>query len=383
MKVLFVDEDKGKIAGAMTTLERDGWQCTHCSFDIAQQKAKEILPDLLILDLMDGGPEDDAEGTAGNAVFKAMQSEAFCPVIVYSANPALLDNTAAPSPLIALVQKGTGAHGRIKDAATRLLPAVEAVTAVRREVHNALEDSLKQFIPRFVGEKSDVTVKGDAKTYVYLARRRVAAMLDEMTADGGKLQVWEQYLYPALGAFPLLGDLLRAESGDAADPSAYRLVLTPSCDMDASDGREPKVDRILVARCAIVANALAREFRAPNSNKLAEKTERRLNDALTDGLGESAIPLPAITGVFPELCADLKALELLDYSNDGKHISGRSGGKVVPFRRIASVDSPFREQIAWNYQRIACRPGMPDRDIAKWAATVAKQLQDQAGEAKP
>ena len=364
----------------MTALERDGWQCVHCTFGDAQEEARKSFPDLLVLDLMDGGPEDDATGKAGNAVFQGMLSQAFCPVIVYSANPALLDNTMGTSPLIALVQKGSGAHGRVKDAAARLRPAVEAVTTVRREVRTALEDSLKQFIPRFVGEASDVTVKGDAKTYVYLARRRVAAMLDEMTPDGRTLQVWEQYLYPALGAFPLLGDLLCAEKNDATDPSAYRLVLTPSCDMDvdASAGRKPKVATILVAKCAGVANAVAREFRAPNSNKLAEKTARRLNDAMTEGLGESSILLPGIPGVFPDMCADLKALELLDYSADGKSISGRSAGKVVSFRRIASVNSPFREQVSWNYQRIACRPGMPDRDIAKWAEAVAKQLQTQA-----
>jgi hypothetical protein len=377
MKALFVDEDVTKVTGAMTALERDGWQCTHCTFRDVQEEAKKDFPDLLVLDLMDGGPEDDAQGKAGNDVFKGMLSQAFCPVIVYSANPTLLDNTAAPSPLIALVQKGTGAHGRIKDAATRLLPAIEAVTAVRREVRSALEESLKQFIPRFIGDESGITVTGDAKTYVYLARRRVAAMLDEMTADGGKLQVWEQYLYPALGSLPLLGDLLRVGNGGAADPSAYCLVLTPSCDMDADDGRKPKVDRILVAKCASIANVVAREFRAPSSNKLAEKTERRLNDALVDGYGESAIPLPGIPGAFPDMCADLKTLELLDYSADGKSISVRRGGKVVTFRRIASVDSPFREQVAWNYQRIACRPGMPDRDIGKWAETVAKLLQAQ------
>jgi len=377
MKALFVDEDVTKVAGAMTALERDGWQCVHCTFNDAQEQARTSLPDLLVLDLMDGGPEDDAQGKAGNAVFKAMQSEAFCPVIVYSANPTLLNNTAAPSPLIALVQKGTGAHGRIKDAVTRLLPAVEAVTSVRRDVRRALEESLKQFLPRFIGEKSGVTVTGDAKTYVYLARRRVAAMLDEMTADGGKLQVWEQYLYPALGDFPLLGDLLRVDNGDTADPSVYRLVLTPSCDSDASGGREPKVKRILVARCTGVANVVAREFQTPNSNKLAEKTERRLIDALTEGIGESAIPLPGIPGVFPDMCADLKTLELLDYSTDGKTIFRRIGGRTVTFRRIASVDSPFREQIAWNYQRVACRPGMPDRDIGAWAGPVAKQLQTQ------
>jgi hypothetical protein len=366
----------------MKALERDGWECIHAAFGNALDSVKQAHPDLLILDLMDGGTEDDESGRAGNAVFQGMLLEAFCPIIVYSANPSLLDNKTETSPLIALVQKGKGAHGRIKDAATHLVPAVEAVTTLRRQVCGALDKALWQFIPRFIGEEAVVKVRGDAQTYVYLARRRVAAMLDEMTTEGEKLQVWEQYLYPALGDYPLLGDILRSDKDDAEDPGAYRLVLSPSCDLDAGVGRKPKVDKILVAKCETVDGVVADEFRRPTSKGKAEKTERRLNDALTEGLGESAIPLPGIPGVFPDMCANLKTLELLDYATDGASISGRSGGRAMTFCRVASVDSPFREQVAWNYQRVACRPGLPDRDIGKWAAAVAQQLQFPTMEAK-
>jgi len=378
MNVLFVDEEKAKIAGAMKVLERAGWNCSHCTFDDLEEQGKTPAPDLLVLDLMDGGNNEDPKGEAGNSVFKSRLSQSFCPIIVYSANPALLEDTASASPLVELVKKGTGAHKRIEDAAKRLLPAIEAVTTVRSEVNGALENALLQFIPPHFQEKTAITVKGDAKTYVYLARRRVAAMLDEMATDGGDLRVWEQYLYPALGGCPLLGDLLRAENGGTDDSGAYRLVLTPSCDLDAGEEREPKVDRILVAKCGPVSGTVATEFREPTSNGKAEKTERRLRDALTEGLGESAIPLPAIPGVFPDMAADLKRLELLDYTQDGKRISGRHGGKATKFLRVASVDSPYREQMAWNYQRVACRPGMPDRDIGAWAKAMAKQLKKEA-----
>lgn len=380
MKALFVDENRQQVAGAIKALERDGWDCAHCTFADAQGTAHEFAPDLLVLDLMNGGAEDDPEGESGNTVFKEMLNESFCPIIVYSANPSLLQDADALSPLIALVQKGTGAHDRIKAAAIRLLPAIEAVTLVRREVYHALEKALVQFIPLYVGEDAKIKIKGDAKMYVYLARRRVAAMLDEMAADGGPLQVWEQYLYPALGRCPLQGDLL--SNGNTDDPSTYRLVLTPSCDLDMGECREPKVDRILVAKCTTVAGVLKSDFQEPDSNKKTESVRKRLTDALIGGLGESAIPLPAVPGVFPDMAADLKKLELLDYSKDGQSISGKNGRKAVLYRRIASVDSPFREQMAWNYQRVACRPGMPDRDIQTWATAVAKRLQKETEEKK-
>lgn len=382
MKALFVDENTQQTLGAKKTLERNAWECVQCSFSEAIETFRLHAPDLLILDLMNGGNSDDPEGSAGNEIFNSLLGETFCPIIVYSANPPLLQDCEGPSPLMERVKKGRGAPKRIEEAATRLIPAISAVAAVRKGINAALDSSLRQFLPTYFRKGAPVSVTGDARTYAYLARRRVAALLDDMAADGEKLQAWEQYLYPAFGHYPLLGDLIRSDASDAVNPASYRLVLTPSCDMDASGERKPKVSRILVAKCETVAGVITEGLREPASKNKAEKAERQLSIALTEGLGESAIPLPGIPGVFPDMCANLKALELLDYSTDGSSISGRSGGRAVPYCRIASVDSPFREQVAWNYQRIACRPGMPDRYIARWAETVAKQLQDQTGEAK-
>ena len=40
--------------------------------------------------------------------------------------------------------------------------------------------------------------------------------------------------------------------------------------------------------------------------------------------------------------------------------------------RVASVDSPFREQIVWAYMINSCRPGMPDRNMDLWAKELMK-----------
>ena len=363
----------------MAVLAREGWQCVHETFIDVATKMHEHVPDLLVLDLMDGGSEDDPDGSAGNNLIKKVMLQEFCPVIVYSANPSLLQSLQQSSPLIESVQKGTGAHTRIKDAAMRLIPAIEAVTMVRKEVHSTLEKAFFEFVPKCIGGSPPSGFTCEARTFAYLARRRMAALLDEMAADGQKLQVWEQYLYPALGESPLLGDLLRPEDGAENDPNVYRLVLTPSCDMVVNGKRESKVDKILVAKCMGVSGILAKEYRVPDSGKLAKKAKSRLNDALTEGVGESAIPLPGIPGIFPDMCANLKTLELLDYAIDGAGISATRGTRTIKFERIASVDSPFREQVAWNYQRVACRPGVPDRDCDKWADTVIGQLQTKIG----
>jgi hypothetical protein len=42
--------------------------------------------------------------------------------------------------------------------------------------------------------------------------------------------------------------------------------------------------------------------------------------------------------------------------------------------RVASVDSPFREQIAWAFVQIAGRPALPDRDLESWVQEIREQI---------
>ncbi len=58
------------------------------------------------------------------------------------------------------------------------------------------------------------------------------------------------------------------------------------------------------------------------------------------------------------MTACLRDLELIGV--DRVAASGEAG---KDYRRICSVDSPFREQLAWAYLQIAGRPGVPDRDL--------------------
>ena len=43
--------------------------------------------------------------------------------------------------------------------------------------------------------------------------------------------------------------------------------------------------------------------------------------------------------------------------------------------RVVSIDSPFREQIAWAYLNTAGRPGVPDRDFAIWEKQYLDKLE--------
>ena len=66
------------------------------------------------------------------------------------------------------------------------------------------------------------------------------------------------------------------------------------------------------------------------------------------------------------MTADFLRLELIDLDRIG------TGDKE--YLRIASVDNPFRELVAWAYVLNAARPGMPERDFESWAEEIIKAV---------
>ena len=65
----------------------------------------------------------------------------------------------------------------------------------------------------------------------------------------------------------------------------------------------------------------------------------------------------------------LKDLELI--------LLERINGEGKTFERVASIDSPFRELVAWAYMQVACRPGLPDRDTETWSEEIVKECQQE------
>ena len=171
------------------------------------------------------------------------------------------------------------------------------------------------------------------------------------------MAAWEMYVCPPLTDDVLTGDILRCRYGDRSDAAQFRLVLSPSCDMARHQGGPPKVARILVARCAAIDRARS-EVLEMSPGKLRERLPKVLNQGYFDGM----LPLPELPESLPTMMADFKDLELVAFED-----LDTETGKFV---RVASVDSPFRELVAWAYGRIATRPGLPDRDTTAWAAEI-------------
>ena len=361
MRVLFIDDEMPSIDPAKVRLEEDGHICKYAEFSGLIAAIKNEPPDIIVLDMMEGLLEDP-HGGAGKSSFAEIWSERFCPIVVYSANPDLIAEESickGEHPLIRIVKKGRGSEDFILDAVKTLEPCAEGFNDLRKEVDNAISLSLRDLAPRVFGpDGSDLE-----QAFQHMGRRRVAACLDDRSLFGEKLIPWGQYIYPPLSQSPKQCDVLLQAGSDPKDPASYRLVLTPSCDLVKTAGREPKVCEVLCAKCCSPEGFLSKAgvSSAPAANKL-EKHKAKLGVVLNAGFLEEYVPLPGFFEVIPPMVANLKTLELVGYGA----ISNEGGGGT--YIRVASVDSPFREQISWAYQNAGCRPGVPDRNLDLWTS---------------
>jgi hypothetical protein len=211
-----------------------------------------------------------------------------------------------------------------------------------------LNQALKEVAPQiFENTKAEDERK---EMLVRSARRRVAAAMDrELSTGGPNLRSWEHYLCPPTNlGHPLTGDIIRKRVGDRRDPSQYAVILTPSCDLASDAEREPKVEKALVAVCTGVQRIF--EDLNLDINSKRKRLRERLRPTLAQGHASSCLPLPSLPGVFPPMAADFRKLELIDL----KEI----GNDQESYVRVASVDNPFRELVAWAYMMNAARPGL-------------------------
>jgi len=188
--------------------------------------------------------------------------------------------------------------------------------------------------------------------------------MDDPTLIGNRKMVsWEQYLIPAMGESPLTADVIRKRDEQWDDPTAYRLVLTPSCDLVKG-----QCEPTLIAACCEGTARLAKKLSLSlTANKQVKDAEAVISKALTAGVFAGFLPLPGFPSHFPVMVANLKGLEVIKWESVGPIDS-----TTHDFVRVASIDSPFREQVAWAYLTTSARPGMPDRDLKPWAVEVVK-----------
>lgn len=358
MKNVLIIDDEPDIAEIIKSAIEDGIAGSVCTiqgdFEGADDCIARLRPEAIVLDLMEGHQSSELPG---QRTWSSVWEDTFCPVVIYTGSEADLEPPVpADHPFVRRIQKGSGTEAQVVDALREFAPAVESVCQLRTEIDEVIHKVLRDTAGAGLMPMDDVSY------LLHAGRRRIAATMDDPTITSSRAMAsWEQYLVPAIGESLLTADLLRERGAEWDNPTAYRIVLTPSCDLNA--GR--CVETVLVAKCQKGAELVNTMSVSVKLKKRADSAERLRKNALTPGVFEGFIPLPPFGDLIPSLVANLKDLDVL------KTESIAPADPSVPgFDRIASIDSPFREQVVWAYLTTAARPGMPDRELEPWATQL-------------
>ena len=379
LKVLIIDDEKDLVDEIADSLKEEAPQLVveGCDdFMNSIDKLFEFQPHLIILDLFEGKPsENDNRGTE---VHEHIWENLFRPIVVYSAQPDLI---TTEHPLIKKVKKGQNGMRNVICQIKKLEPVIQAINEAEEHIKRKFAESLRDAAPNAYeslgSEHNDLT-----EIIVRTSRRRLAASMDQQT-ECANLEPWEIYLCPPIKNSSIqLGDILvktesETDGGSAnvtsieLDPSNYFIVLTPSCDLVESESQSPKVSKILVARCCGVNNFRAKTFNNIKENKFARSVR---SEVLTPGHKNGYVPLPKFSNKIPIMFANLRDLFLIPVDDV------IAFGSNHQYQRVGSIDSPFREMIAWVYSNFTSRPGLPDRNFEDMVNDLTTCAYTQDGE---
>ena len=351
------DDDVAKLLIEHLRERDDCYDCRHISFLDAENYIENFLPDVAILDLLSGGNQGEQE-PVGRETYLNIWNKRFFPIVIHSAAPEAIEDIKHDHPFIEIVKKGAGSQKKVYDAIVLMKPQLESLREAENKIRLQFSLALRDVAPHAFHIFPREEQKNKRNDMIVRAgRRRLAALIDELAKSDDKILSWEQYIYPPLDKDLLLGDVLQRKDSPSDAPGSFAIVLTPSCDLVASRNRRPKVDHVLVAACCSIKDGIDKtSLKGIKVNKLKERLSKTI---LTSGNFEGILPFPSLQGKIPHMVADLKCLDLIPL-------------KIIfdTFNRIASIDSPFRELVAWSYMQVACRPGLPDRDFPAWAEDI-------------
>ena len=356
MKLLFIDDDYSSIEPLIEIIGNKPEKeiCHIKEFGKAREKIKSFRPDIVILDIFYGDPSND-RGT-GLKSLDFIWANRFRPVIVYSAADEetmeeKITDEHKRHPFIYCFRKGQKDIKNVEESLIKIKPHVDILRSVEEYLDEAFSSVMKELVPYTFGAGENQQQSDIVKRAV---RRRLAARMDELSSEDEKLTPWEQYVFPPISKKTIrMGDVIKEKTADGTTPDAFRIVLSPSCDLANS-----KVENVLVGRCRSVGETLINAGFAKNT-----KWDKIKKSFLTQGHSNGIVPLPKLTDLIPLMAANLRTLELVPVKKIAEN-----------YERVASLDSPFREMVSWAYMQIAGRPGLPERDLDSWAKEISEEL---------
>lgn len=343
------------------------------SFDDAMSVLESRDFDLLILDVRSQAVEEGSPGAdpdLGKHVYHDIRSRRFVPIVFYTALKTQVEQLANP-PFVQVVSKIS--DDNVHDLREAVSAAFDSgFPRLHRALKGRVESTARNFMVDFV-EKNWDELRDHRADVAHLLMRSLGISLERggaelaselgfPTEEGSDDMVHPTRCYVALptGDYTT-GDLLHGPCarhfGAGSDGSTHwYVILTPSCDL-VSDRR--KAEYVVLARCLPLEGF--KEYRqwmktqstdrgASSTDAKRNKLERLLGSRPHGRQEDRYHYLPAAFEV-PDLLVDNQkivhiAYERLDY-----------------YRRVASLDSPYSEELSHRFNRYIGRLGTPDLDL--------------------
>jgi hypothetical protein len=334
--------------------------------------------DVAILDIYRGQAAKGGE-RVGERVLDDFQSSGFVPVVIHTNLPEGLEGRR--SEFVRLVAKTDGLGKLAAEIDALFATHVPQINrAILNHLDRALCDYMWNFVTKQWAQLKDIADRPEflrvllSRLAYFLQRTDVERALAEafdnykpLSLDPEKVHPAEMYVMPTLSQDPVLGDIRKRKTGDTVE---YLVVLWPTCDMVSSGGRKPKVDRVLCARTKLMSScAESQEYATNATGKAREQLSKLMvnNRDRKFGSAESVHFLPAFLGI-PDLVVEFRELEILSLDD------------VKKLESLATVASPYAEQISFRFDSYRGRVGVPDLDLD---VVIGKLGPVAAGSARP
>lgn len=362
-QILSVDDDpdvgrqiKGllevKPAGAADELTIDALQ----DFDEAMRKLDTMLYDLVIIDVFKGKAGLEVELRPGADLLRSIKERCFVPVVFYTALPAAVNDQR--SELVHVVHKTTGGLDELRKSVMNLIGT--GLPLVNRALITHFFKVQAEYMWEFVQPHwANFAATPDRKSLAYLLARRLAASLSRenihilITSLGGSaaqetedaVHPMEYYIHPPVGEMFSTGDILVRTEGERR---TYHIILTPTCDMVVSEGREVKSEYVIIAGCTpLTETTEGKEWMERGSDNAKKALVAFMKNNKQKGQPDRHYFIPG-TFFLPDLFADFQLIQAVPFAT------------LETFERVASLDSPFAECLLNRFSRYMGRVGTPD-----------------------
>ena len=364
--ILIVEDEQDFLDELKVSLEEAEYEATLEPIEF--EKALECIggkaPDVLILDVYEGKPS--VGDPKGRPIYDIVWEKNFMPLLFASASEEKdLMEKAKGHPIMEYVLKNDeNCFQAIIEAVKKFAPLGVGIRNIKEELceqaNLCAQNALVKMAPHTV--MPDDLPERNLELLKSAAGRRLAAQMRfKAEKDRERIFAWEQYVYPPVADHLLTGDILRDLHGDPKDPGAYRVVLTPSCDL-----AQGKTERVLTACCVEVSEFWEKCGLSKTRTKALNKKLGNISAVLSQAQTSGYKLLPAYSNLVPHMAIQFRKLDILQISGNNKLVSFDG----TEYERIVSMDSPFREQLTWAYLELAGRIGVPDRNMTNWVECV-------------